>query len=424
MLKRTRARSLIFALSLLSLLPACGRGCGGSGDSITRPSNEAIEALAAALEEGRQSGSAENILTLFDYRALLNRAAKGLALSEEDFEKELAALNADALSDGLPAQLASLSNHAGRLSHLGPYTIDDTEYERFRITLAGGGFEHILFLLEKAEGGHAIITDVFSMTRGEATSSILRRDIIEYIAESEEPNTRGFTAKDKLYYEHLGVFEEAKELAREDDLAGALEKLASLPEPLRDERWLFFIRTGLAQGASEEIAAETLDALAKKYPNDASALIHLVDGYMGLERTDDALAALERAQKTPANEPYFEFLKANILVVLDRKAEARESVARFIEAEPEDAQAHFISAHLALEEGDHKLVAEGLTALFELVGLAVHEGDDPRFEAFFASEESADYREKTKDAPRRPSAPPAHDHDHAHGHDHDHGHAH
>lgn len=425
MLKRISTPSKALALTLsLVFLAACGRGCGKEAAQKNAPSKDAVEALVLALSEGLEAGSAENLLTLFDYRALLEKASSGLALSEEEFEKELATLSADALVEGLPAQIASLSGGAGRLLHLGPYTIDGTTYERFRLTLAPGGFEYICFLLEKTDDGHAVITDVFSMTRGEATSSILRRDIIEYIAAQEEPNTRGFTAMDKLYYENLEVFEEAKELARGGDVAAAVQKLESLPETLRDQRWLFFIRTGLAQGTDEALAAETLEALREKYPNDPAALIHLVDGYMGLDRAEDALSTLERVQKTDASDPYLEFLKANILIVLDRKEEARASVARFLEAEPIDAQAQFISTQLALEAEDYKTVAEGLTALYELIGLVVREGDDPRFDAFLASEESAAYREATKDAPARPRAPAGADHGHDHGRDHGHDHGH
>lgn len=421
MLKRISKPTKVFALTLcLIAFTACGRGCGK--EQVSAPSKDAVEAFVQTLGEGLEAGSPENLLTLFDYRALLETAAKGLALSEEELNEELAALNADALVEGLPAQIASLSGGAGRLLHLGPYTIDGTTYERFRLTLAPGGFEYICFLLEEAQGGHAVITDVFSMTRGEATSAILRRDIIEHIAEKETPDTRGFTSLDKLYYENLGIFEEAKERARDGDLREALAKLDSLPEALRDQRWLFFIRTGLAQGADDELAAQTLEALDKKYSNDPAALIHLVDGYMGLGRAEDALGALERAQNTDANEPYLEFLKANILIVLERKGEARESVARFLEAEPADAQAHFISAQLALEAEDYQKVAEGLTALYELVGILVRPDDDPRFGAFFASSAAASYLEATKDAPGRGVAPipeGAHqDHDHAHDHAH------
>lgn len=423
MLKRTRAsyRSIFifipFAVTVFSLI-GCGRGCG---ESASRPSAEAIEALAQALEEGRDAGSAENIATLFDHRSLLSRAAKGLQITEEEFERELATLNSDALIHGLPAQIANLTGNAGRLRHIGPYTIDGTQYERFRITLAAGGFEYILFLVSATEDGHAIITDVFSMTRGEPTSAILRRDIIEHLARDDKPRRRGFTSDDRLYAEHLEVFEEAQSLARENDLKGALDRLNSLPERIRDARWLFFIRTGLAQGAGEETAAKTLDALAQKYPNDPAALIHLVDGYMGLDRAEDALSTLEKVQKTPANEPYLDFLRGNILIALDRKAEARESIASYLESEPEDAQAHFISTQLALEEEDYASVAAGLTALFELVGLTVDESDEPRFEAFFASEESAPYREAIKDAPPRPKRPAT---PHGDGHDHGHDHVH
>src|SRR5690606_37363615 len=99
MLKRTRAsyRSIFifipFTVTVFSLI-GCGRGCG---ESASRPSAEAIEALAQALEEGRDAGSAENIATLFDHRSLLSRAAKGLQITEEEFERELATLNSDAL---------------------------------------------------------------------------------------------------------------------------------------------------------------------------------------------------------------------------------------------------------------------------------------------------------------------------------------
>src|SRR5690606_23159570 len=104
---------------------------------------------------------------------------------------------------GLSAQLAAMSQGAVALRPLGEQERDGETWQIARLTIEGGGFDHLGFLLE-TEGGRTRAVDLWQLTVGESSSEVMRRMLLPTVATDPKSLVDRLTGKEREYVEHLG----------------------------------------------------------------------------------------------------------------------------------------------------------------------------------------------------------------------------
>jgi hypothetical protein len=328
-------------------------GTPAERERVERPSDEETRAFFESLSSAARSGDAAAVNRHIDWQAVAARATRGLTVSEEALKGLIEGASTTAEQRGLSAQLAEMSQGAASLRRLGEQERDGETWYVARLTIEGGGFDHLGFLLE-TQNGRARAVDLWQLTVGESSSEVMRRMLLPTVVTGPENVVDRLTGKEREYVEHIGKIAEAQKLAAEGRGHDALHLLDGLPEGMQRERFVLLTRVGLAQFASQQEHLAEIEALAEAFPDDPTTQVHLIDGYMMQGRPDKSLEALDRIEGSVVRDPFLDVIRANLLGAMGRWSEAKIAAERAIaaEAELEDAYWPALVASVIVEQFD------------------------------------------------------------------------
>jgi tetratricopeptide (TPR) repeat protein len=131
----------------------------------------------------------------------------------------------------------------------------------------------------------------------------------------------------------------------------ALDSLERLEPAIKNSRSGRFMRLTFAAGVSDERYREAIEAYERAYPGDPSLDFVSIDGYFLRKDYPKALAALERLEQRIGSDAYLRTTAAAIYYEDGKVAEARASLDRALQLEPDYADAKAMRDVLAAEPG-------------------------------------------------------------------------
>ncbi|MFT5357031.1 MAG: hypothetical protein ACI9KE_004261 [Polyangiales bacterium] len=381
--------------------------------TVARYRDESDEAAAAAEVEVLQMATAEQVDTfgrelmdqleqntvpegVIDWGVLAGRTLPEGA-SDEARLGFIEGVEQGAAQNDFLQQLRLRMEAGDRMNYRGVAERGEHPVARFRLIMATGGVNFFDFLLAMREGQPKIV-DFFQLTGGrwqsEGVADMFRGAFIE-----------GPGAMERVMGERNPIIEHAEDIGNLGQLIqaqnpqGALALYAGLPEAVRHHRVVF----GLAIDATTLLALDDprrltlLDEFEATFPNDPAAAARLLDAHFERQQWDSVHADLD-ALNEAFPDSYWLALRARVLLLQGRQAEATTEAARAVALEPELLETHDAMLIVALATGDTDMADAAAQTLRDDFGV--------RFELIADNPDYAGVMALGSMQPR-PQAPPA-----------------
>ena len=316
------------------------------------------KSLIAAVKAG------EGTQKLLDWTALIDRSAAGLDVPlgmKTGFRQGVQ--NSAGAPEGLFGQIRKQIELGGSYKFIRVYTDADGTRVKIRLLPAAGGVNFHDFLIQEVRG-QVIAVDFKIALAGEDFSQIMRRFLIPLVAQENRGILERLTAQESALIKHLGDLQAITKAVQEghpEEVAGIVSRL---PEEVRNEKLCLLQELHAAQALGENDKMESIIARYRRiYPNDPAVDMLSIDYFALKKQLDQALLSAERFRKSTGDEAYMLTMIADLQWQLGNLKQARASVDKAIEREPDFLNAHWTLVAIALSQKEYTTVRKTLQRL-------------------------------------------------------------
>lgn len=323
-------------------------------------------ALIAAVEAG------EGTQRFIDWTALIDRSAAGLdvPLGMKTGFRQGVQKSAGA-PEGLFGQIRKQVELGGSYKFIRVYTDAEGTRVKIRLLPAAGGVNFHDFLIQEVRG-QVIAVDFKIALAGEDFSQIMRRFLIPLVAQENRGILERLTAQESTLIKHLGDLQaitKAVQAGHSEEVAGIVSRL---PEEVRNEKLCLLQELQAAQALADNDKMESIIARYRRlYPNDPAVDMLSIDYFALKKQLDQALLSAERFRKSTGDEAYMLTMIADLQWQLGNLKQARASVDKAIEREPDFLNAHWTLVAIALSQKEHTTVLKTLQRLTTEFGVGL-----------------------------------------------------
>lgn len=306
----------------------------------------------------------DNSQGFLDWTALIDRSAAGLNVPNAIKTGFRQGVQKGAGSpEGLFNQIRKQVELGGSYKFIRVFTDADGTRVKIRLLPAAGGVNFHDFLIHEVDE-QIIAVDFKIALAGEDFSQIMRRFLIPLAAAENRGILERLTAKESALIKHLGDLQaitKANQSGHPEEVAGIVSRL---PEEVRNEKLCLLQELQAAQALGDNDKMESAIARYRKvYPQDPAIDILSIDYFVLKNQLDQALQSAERFRKSTGDEAYVLTIIADLQWQLGNIKQARASVDKAIEREPDFVNAHWTSVAISLSQKDHTAVRKTLQRL-------------------------------------------------------------
>lgn len=253
-----------------------------------------------------------------------------------------------------------------------------------RFTRADGAVNYMAFICTRTEGGMTW-TDFFTYLTGEPASAASRRLLLPIAAEMKKTMLQKLTSSESAMLKNIPAMQRGLALIRQQKPAEALEVFRKLPAELRKEKSILLLEMRAAQALDEKEYLQTLETIAKAFPNDATMDFVLFDGEIMRKDFPVALRRLASFEKELGGDAHLHFLRANVHIMQEDWAAAKRSARAALADEPTHFSSYDVLIQVSLNEKKYSEVADVLTEIeTRFPAMDMHKGiqDDDAYADF------------------------------------------
>lgn len=306
----------------------------------------------------------EGTTGFLDWTALIDRSAAGLDVPvamKTGFRQGVQKSAGSA--EGLFGQIRKQVELGGSYKFIRAYTDAEGTRVKIRMLPVAGGVNFHDYLIREV-GGQVIAVDFKIALAGEDFSQIMRRFLIPLVANENRGILERLTAKESDLIKHLDDLQsitKANQSGHPEEVAGIVSRL---PEEVRNEKVCLLQELQAAQSLGDNDKMESIIARYRKvYPQDPAIDILSIDYFVLKKQLDQALLSAERFRKSTGDEAYMLTMVGDLQWQLGNFKQARASVDKAIEREPDFLNAHWTLVAIALSQKDHTTVRKTLERL-------------------------------------------------------------
>jgi tetratricopeptide (TPR) repeat protein len=141
----------------------------------------------------------------------------------------------------------------------------------------------------------------------------------------------------------------------------ALDISRALPERLKQEKVVLFMRIQAARHLKGEPYDEAVRAYRKAFPNEPNMDLIMIDAYHAHKLFDRELASIDGLDRTVDGDPYLDAIRGRVYVCKGDLAAAKRCARKSIEAEPDVPTAYLCLIEVSLKEKDFAETSRLLT---------------------------------------------------------------
>jgi tetratricopeptide (TPR) repeat protein len=397
-------------LSLAFLQVGCAER-GGTGVSSAPPAPKLgpdptkaqAEKFAADFRQAVEKGDVAAVNSLIDWDTLLATTIAGIEVSKEFREGFLRGIKSELGSDhSFAGQLIGNIGKGGNIRLLRIHKVDGRSRALFRM-LAEDGMNYIDFVLVGTDGPAARAVDFYSIQAGDLMSGIFRGFYLQAVGTQPKNFLERLTShQQESALAGVEIGKLAEDL-RDKRYEEGLERYEKLPESVKKLKATQLMRVAIARQLNEKSFIEAIEDYQDAFPDDASVDLLSMDYYVVTKRYDDALASIDRLDKV-VQDPQLDVGRANVYVEKGDLADARKSIDRAIQREPDLLMAYWTRVAITMAQKDFAATAADLTLLHDRFGIQF--ADLTKAEPYAEFAKSPEYEKWMKSlTPAKPQDP-------------------
>ena len=316
------------------------------------------KSLIAAIQAG------EGMQQHLNWTALIDRSAAGLNMPlalKTGFRKGVQ--KSAGSPEGVFGHIRKQIEQGGSYKFIRVFADADGTRVKIRLLPAEGGVNFHDYLLKEI-GGRVIAVDFKIAIAGEDFSQTIRRFLIPLAAQENRGILERLTAQESALIKHLDDLQamtKAIQASHPEEIAGIVAKL---PEEVRNEKLCLLQELHAAQALADNDKMESVISRYRRlYPNDPAIDLLSIDYFALKMNVPQALLSAERFTKNMGEEAYMLTMIADLQWQLGKFKQARASVDKAIEREPDFLNAQWTLVAIALSQKDHTTVLKTLQRL-------------------------------------------------------------
>src|SRR5581483_800854 len=250
------------------------------------------------------------------------------------------------------------------LKFLRTHTVDGERRILMRRVMRQGGFGYLEFIPARGTSGRIRIVDEFSYTTGEKQSEILKRIMVPILAEKDKPLLlRMFGEKSELL-DHMDDFHELSTLTQSGKYREGFAVYDRLPASLQHEKFILALYLKCAEQSDNQRYLAAIDLWQKTYPKDPSIDLLTIDAFVLRKQFPEALADIDRLDKSVGGDPYLDYYRGLLHLLMKDYDKAKADGYRAIDREPTLTRAYDLILDLDVTfERNYSSAVEMLTRL-------------------------------------------------------------
>jgi Flp pilus assembly protein TadD len=328
------------------------------------------QVVAESIVSGFNRLDAKPFNAAMDWDLVFGQAAHNIPLSTQERSGFIAGAKENAVKDTGPGN-ATVQNlkEPNRLHLLRVIEIDGHQHAQIRV-LIGDGFNYLDLLIARTPGGQVRLVDFTDMIAGQSYSAQLTEVCLPLLAQvTSTPLERLVKGQEDLTV--IGTEVPAmRTLMQNGKAAEAYKKYLQLPATFRDTKPGLMLRLQITQVMEGEPYQETLAEIDRRYPNDPTMGLALLDWHLLAGRTGKSLHIIERIDQKVGGDPYLDNIRASAHFLAKDYEAAETTSARACAALPDMPDVWWTRVSINLKRQDHARTAQLLTTMRKQFGLS------------------------------------------------------
>jgi predicted Zn-dependent protease len=258
----------------------------------------------------------------------------------------------------------------------------------FRLLLANGGCNYHELAVQRTTDGSVRVVDIYVYLAGTWISQQIRHTFLNVAVHDNRSLLQKLTGYESDFIKHATEIAQLVTHVKTQEWQEAMNVYRRLPPSVQHDKTMLILRLQASQQIGDDEYLAAIGAIQRKFPNDPAFELLGIDGYVMRQQHAKALECVDRLDKSIGGDPYLEVLRANILTLRDRRADAILCCRRAVANDATLWDAHVTLVELLIAERDHKELAAALDTVetnFDADALATFEDLD--LSEFLASAE-------------------------------------
>ena len=342
-----------------------------------------------------------------DWELVIGQAAHHIPLSSQERTGFITGAKEQAVKDTGPgaATVQSLKT-PDRLHLLRITEIDGHQHAQIRV-LIGGGFTYLDLLIVRTPAGQVRLVDFTDLIAGQSYSAQLAELCLPLLAQvTSTPLERLVKGQEDLTV--IGTEVPAiRALIQNGKTDEAYKKFLLLPAAFRETKPGLMLRLQITQVMEGEPYQETLAEIDRRYPNDPSMGLALLDWHLLAGRTGKSMHIIDRIDQKVGGDPYLDNTRASAYFLAKDYEAAEVASARACAALPDMLDLWWVRVTINLKRLDHARTAQLLTDMHKQFDLSYGDLTTlPEYADFVKSKEYHQWMAASA-APQKAPAPAA-----------------
>jgi hypothetical protein len=325
-----------------------------SGPPLTE---EECTALSQAIEQAVKARDSAGLNSKIDWNALLETATAGAGSANEQKQFSKGVLKSMLQENRFAGEVVKMTENGGSYELLHLENRKGRRSALFRARTPEGALNYHKLLLARRPDGQVKAVDIYVFAAGELMSETLRRAYLPLVVHSSRNFLEKLTRSENDYIKNIDTILKMTNSLRDGQPQETLAAYAKLPPSLQKEKSVLIIRMRAAQAVSEAEYAAAIEAIRTNFPDDPSLDLISLDGFVLKKQFDEALACLDRLDKSVGGDPYLDYMRGNVNLEKGDAAAALKCAQRAGEGMPKliDPRWVVVAASMQLKDFDTTL---------------------------------------------------------------------
>jgi hypothetical protein len=275
------------------------------GEVVT--SGEFVDAAQAIEAAAKEDGA--KLAAQFDFDALADIILQGLEIPDEYRKTYKTGFNSQGGASRMPLQIAATVKAGGDFTLLRVHRHGDKYAAVFRLK-TNGGLNYQDLKLAKNADGKIKIHDFYSLLTGELASTSVRHVVLPTIVHELGTPLDKLSPKEAESVTHFPKYEAAIKAFQARNFTRVTEICESMPKSMQEAKAILILRYNVAARSLKwDEARAVTDDFRRTYPGDNALDLLALPNLLQDEKSDEALAAIDRIDKFIGGDPYLDQLR-------------------------------------------------------------------------------------------------------------------